>query len=314
MTESRPERGGWMEERLNPVERPVVREPQNDPTIDSLLQPKAIRLHAGEPPRYADEPTTEFESDPELDWKKNAGRNWNERFGYARGGGTGPTPPSDEEESRWKLWMAPPTRKQLQLKLVLCVVLYIGVVALFRLTDAQWAVKGKAFIASSLNESFDFTAVAALYEQWFDGAPSFIPIFGHNDPEEAKKVSGNAANPRFKPVSGTVSQPFTPGSKGVVIAAKAGAEVVAMDAGLVAGVQKAQDGMSTVTVRHADQTESVYGRLGAVYVQANDWIKGGESIGAVAAQSGKSGDSPGLFMSIRKKGEYVNPADVIPFD
>jgi len=313
MTDSRSERGEWAEERLSRVKPPITQDPQADPTIDDLLQHGAIRLYAGEPPRETDEPA-DFEPDPEVAWKKNAGRNWNDRFGYTRTSGVQPAPPNDEEESRWKLWMAPPTRKQLQLKLILCFVLYIGVVALFRLTDAPWADKSKAFIASSLNESFDFTTVAALYEQWFDGAPSFIPIFGHNDPVEAKKVTGNAASPRFKPVSGAVAEPFASGSKGVVIATKAGAEVAAMDAGLVSGVQTAQDGMSTVTIRHADQTESVYARLGAVYVKTNDWVKGGEPIGAVAAQNGKSGASPGLYLSIRKKGEYVNPADVIPLD
>lgn len=50
-----------------------------------------------------------------------------------------------------------------------------------------WALKAQDFVSDALNKDMDFAAAQVWYEEHFDGAPSFIPIFGDEE-QPAQKL------------------------------------------------------------------------------------------------------------------------------
>lgn len=77
-----------------------------------------------------------------------------------------------------------------------------------------WSYKVQAFVSDALSNDMDFTAVRVWYEENFNGAPAFIPIFGDKD-EPAQKAA--AHHELSAPVAGSIVEPFASTLKGVEI-------------------------------------------------------------------------------------------------
>ncbi|UUZ84405.1 M23 family metallopeptidase [Paenibacillus sp. P26] len=230
--------------------------------------------------------------DPELEWN----RKWRRDLSaYSRSPGYRTSGPS---------------RDRIGAQIVISGLIAALVWGLFQLNE-PWAENGKRFIVSALNESFDARSLAVWYENKFGGGPSFLPAMDPAKHQDAEKVSA-ASKHYFVPLQGKVIAAFTPGQSGILVQAKPGAPVAAMDTGLVTYAGVREDSGYTIIIRHTDGMETVYGHLEQGAVRVNDWIKGGETVGTLSKASGSASGT--LFFAISKDGKPVNPTDVITFD
>lgn len=204
---------------------------------------------------------------------------------------------------------APPSPRKITLKLLVGCMLYAGLYGMFQLNE-PWANKGKEFIAASLTESYDFTALSNWYENRLGGSPSFIPSF-NREGDEAVKVS-TSKRTMYAPVQGTIIKPFDGTNQlGVNLNTLDYAPVYALDTGQVIFSGVAADTGLTVIIRHPNGLQSLYGGLGEASVEVGDWMKVGEPIGKA---SKKDPDKGTLYVAFTKDGRPFNPTDVISFD
>ncbi|MFE5320147.1 peptidoglycan DD-metalloendopeptidase family protein [Paenibacillus sp. NPDC056579] len=235
--------------------------------------------------------------DPEYVWKQKWNREMtlhDDRYGDLRYGGSGQRPGMN----------------RLRTKLIVSCFLFAAVWGLFQ-WDHPLANKGKAYISSALNDSFQFQSVALWYEQRFGGSPSLLPALNTLYQEEAQKVDVVSKH-YFAPVKGKIIAPYEASRLGVTVETSSDTPVAAMDTGLVVYVGNKEDTGYTIIIRHTNGLQSVYGWVEQGRVELNDWIKGGETIGTVSKNSSKP--SGYLYFAVSKDSKFVNPADVVNFD
>lgn len=235
-------------------------------------------------------------NDPEFVWKQKWHHDMSQReYEYNDG----------PERSRFM-----PNKGGLRLKLIVSCFIFALIWGLF-----QWnhplANKGKAYISSALNESFQFQSVALWYERQFGGTPSLLPALNTFQQEEAQKVDFVSKH-YFSPVKGKIIAPFETSRLGVTVETKSDTPVAAMDTGLVVYVGNKEETGYTIIIRHTNGLQSVYGWIEQGKVELNDWIKGGETIGTVSKNSSKQAGY--LYFAVSKDNKFVNPADVVQFE
>jgi len=245
----------------------------------------------------------ETEPDPELLWKKGQGR-WQDSGGYHTGGSGGDDYFGDKK--RPSFWTA------LFLRLMISALIFIGIWGIERY-EPDWAFPVRAFVARALTEEMDFGAIEAWYERNIGGAPSFIPIFNHN---EDKGMKVGATGGFISPLTGHLANPFALSLKGVEVIPKEltadNTMVRSIDTGRVLDVKlDALTGM-TVTIQHSNGYKSIYGHLEQALVSKGDWIEGGNPIGNLGSTEGET--LPTLYFAIKKNDQFIDPADVISFD
>jgi murein DD-endopeptidase MepM/ murein hydrolase activator NlpD len=150
--------------------------------------------------------------------------------------------------------------------------------------------------------------------------------------ELAKHLGGGAGSADFgphldgmpqlaQPVVGTLTSRYGPRvghdgtthmHQGLDLAAKHGSPVTAAAAGTVIHAGAAGNYGNLVTVRHADGFETRYAHLSAVGVKVGDKVEPGQALGNVGS-TGLS-DGPHLHFELRKGGEAVDPAALLPLN
>ncbi|MGG1598867.1 M23 family metallopeptidase [Paenibacillus naphthalenovorans] len=238
----------------------------------------------------------EHRHDPEVEWKRKLQREWSRyEHSYEENGG-GPSEPRTN---------------RLAVRIMLSGVLFALVWGMFQV-EHPLANKGKEVVTGALTESIDTAFLSAWYEVTFGSVPSFLPVFDSSKHQDAQKVSAGSRH-YFPPVQGKLIAAFTPVQGGVLVEAKTGTPVSALDTGLVTFAGLREDTGFTVVLRHSSGMESVYGQLEQGKVKVGDWIKGGETIGTVSPP--RQGQSSGsLYFAVSKDGNPVDPTDVVPFD
>ncbi|AIQ20080.1 MULTISPECIES: M23 family metallopeptidase [unclassified Paenibacillus] len=176
-----------------------------------------------------------------------------------------------------------------------------------------WALKAQDFVSDALNKDMDFAAAQVWYEEHFDGAPSFIPIFGDEE-QPAQKVT--AAHALSAPLEGSIVRPFAATLKGVEIMpaedSKGSITVKSVDTGRVLSVNNEAQGGIRVTVRHTGSVTAEYGHLSGTKLAVDDWIQSGDTVGWM--QETKDAETGLLFFAIMKDKTYIDPAEVVSFD
>jgi stage IV sporulation protein FA len=176
-----------------------------------------------------------------------------------------------------------------------------------------WSHKAQAFVFDALNNEMDFKAVRVWYEEHFNGAPAFIPIFGDTE-ESAEKV--NAPHELSSPLAGNVVQPFATTLKGVEILpqedSSGSVTVKSVDMGRVLSVSREAQGGIRVTVRHTGKLTAEYGHLSGTRLKADDWLESGEAVGWMV-DPGTEPESM-FFFAVMKDKTYIDPAEVVSFD
>ncbi|WP_165822379.1 M23 family metallopeptidase [Paenibacillus montanisoli] len=257
-------------------------------------------------------PTQLMEDDPERLWKANPNP-W-ESAGWQ----IAPLPSKDVRASKMGGPKAPNERdyrfivRGLFIQTAISAALFMIVFALFKL-DMPIAKKGQQAVTAALTEEMNFDAAAALYKDWFAGAPSFIPMFGDRGGEETRLTEGAVELPIVSPISGgSVVRTFAETLSGVELAGEPGQEVVAAETGRVLVVSNDGELGETVVVQHANERVTVYGHLGPVQVAVNDWIEAGKPIGRLPVA--EEGQQSLLYFAVKERGKYVDPADIVPID
>ncbi|MFC0469413.1 peptidoglycan DD-metalloendopeptidase family protein [Halalkalibacter kiskunsagensis] len=196
-------------------------------------------------------------------------------------------------------------------RVMAAICLFLMMAILFQSSVPQ-AEGVKQFVKDSYEQEFQFTAVANWYENQFGRPLALIPMnqdIAQGDPNEQVEMA------YALPASGTISQDFEHNGKGILVETGMDAEVEAVKGGQVTkvGRDESEDNLGrTVTVKHYDGTESLYGMLDKVEVNLYDYIKAGFVIGTVStnAEAGK-----GIYyFALKKDDQYINPSEVISFD
>lgn len=121
------------------------------------------------------------------------------------------------------------------------------------------------------------------------------------------------------PVAGTLTSRYGPRTghdgtvhlhQGLDLAARLGTPVTAAAAGEVVHAGPAGDYGNLVTVRHADGFETRYAHLSAIGVAVGDRVQPGQPLGNVGS-TGRS-DGPHLHFELRRRGEALDPAELLP--
>ncbi|WNS43593.1 M23 family metallopeptidase [Paenibacillus sp. MMS20-IR301] len=176
-----------------------------------------------------------------------------------------------------------------------------------------WALKSQFFITDALSNDMDFAAVQVWYEEHFNGAPSFIPIFGGRE-EPAEKVT--AAHELTPPLAGSIARPFAASLNGIEIIPSADSSdsvtVKSVDTGRVLSVSKEAQGGIRITVRHTGDITAEYGHLSGTRLAVDDWVQSGDPVGWL--QGTEDAQVPLLFFAIMKDKSYIDPAEVVSFD
>lgn len=200
-------------------------------------------------------------------------------------------------------------RGTLKKQAVCSVLLFAAVWALFQ-WDHPSVSAGQAFVKTALSEEIRFEEAYAWYEARFGELPAFVPTWGRL-PEQAEHAGAEAVRSYISPASGSIVEPFGGIRSGAGIVVKtAGASVSSMDAGLVLYAGETRETGLTIVVRHADGMQSVYGYLGEISVDEDDWVDAGQRIGAVRPSSG-GGAGGLLYFAVKKGNSFVNPTDVV---
>ncbi|MEO1238488.1 MAG: M23 family metallopeptidase, partial [Pseudomonadota bacterium] len=126
-------------------------------------------------------------------------------------------------------------------------------------------------------------------------------------PEPAKleetRTEASTSSRFGMPVRGKIARPYSKGtSDGIGIAAPAGADVVAADAGTVAAITRDTNQVPIVVLRHRDNLLTVYAGVEGVAVQKGDQVTRGQKIGQV-----RDGDPALLHFEVREGFESVDP-------
>jgi stage IV sporulation protein FA len=176
-----------------------------------------------------------------------------------------------------------------------------------------WSLRAQDFIVDALSKEMDFEAARVWYEQNFNGAPAFIPIFGGEN-EPAQKVT--ALHLLNSPIEGNVVQPFVSTLRGVGIVptvdSSGSVAVKSVDVGRVLSVSREPQGGIRITVRHTGNLTAEYGHLNGTQLEVDDWVQSGDTVGWLQREDSSSLTM--LYFAVMKDKSYIDPAEVIAFD
>ena len=241
--------------------------------------------------------TREEEPDPEKMWKENR----NHWYGM----NDTPTPPASR----------PSFAASFIRKLSVSMVLFGAVWGLFSIEE-PWAFKARGFIVEGLSREMDFQAAQTWYDEHFEGAPSFIPIFGQTE-DNSTKVNSLVMRGLSSPVNGVLTQSFAVDLKGIRLVpvenTRYSREVKSIETGRVLEIRQLEDQTLSVTIQHTGNRTAVYSGLSATAMKVNSWVESGDVVGMLPAAS--AGEEPGALYFVLKEGDRaVDPAGVISFD
>lgn len=139
-------------------------------------------------------------------------------------------------------------------------------------------------------------------------AEAMMRTFSPAEPPDPLACLGLGDCGRISSGYGFRNDPFTGEPQfhaGLDIAAPEGRSFASLAAGRV--VQAGENGGLglSVTVRHADGSEAVYGHLKAVRVQAGEAVRAGQPLGEIG-QTGRA-TGPHLHLEIRRQGRSLDP-------
>ena len=105
------------------------------------------------------------------------------------------------------------------------------------------------------------------------------------------------------PVQGRIIRPYERGkNEGIGIAAGAGTNVVAADAGTVAAITRDTDGVPILVLRHEGNLLTVYAGVDDLKVKKGDNVKRGQTVASV-----RNGDPSFLHFEVREGFDSVDP-------
>lgn len=122
-------------------------------------------------------------------------------------------------------------------------------------------------------------------------------------PLEDRQTAASDTSRLRMPVQGRIIRTFTKGkNEGIGIAADAGEDVVAADAGTVAAITRDTDQVPILVIRHENNLLTVYAGVDEIAVEKGDKVERGETIAVVRAAN-----PPFLHFEVREGFDSVDP-------
>ncbi|MDQ0156110.1 M23 family metallopeptidase [Robertmurraya andreesenii] len=164
----------------------------------------------------------------------------------------------------------------------------------------------KSFVTKSMEQDFQFTAVADWYENQFGKPLALLPT---NQKEENEP---NLNQEYALPAAARILEDFGENGQKITIETEKDAAVAAMSEGRVRFVGEEEGFGKTVIIQHADKSETWYGNLASIDVNLYEFVKKGASVG-VASDAG-DGTKGTFYFAIKKGDDFIDPIQVIQFD
>lgn len=142
-----------------------------------------------------------------------------------------------------------------------------------------------------------------------DETPSAALPASATPPAPNLGTPSNTSSARFsQPVQGSIFRGYNPGTnEGIDIAAPAGTDVKAADAGSVAAVTTNTSGVAIVVIKHDDGLLTVYTNIDRLTVNKGDTVSRGQTIGKIRVS-----DPSFLHFEVRRGLQSVDPTDFLP--
>ncbi|WP_338473264.1 M23 family metallopeptidase [Niallia sp. XMNu-256] len=168
------------------------------------------------------------------------------------------------------------------------------------------------FVTDSMNEEFQFAAVSDWYETTFGKPIVLFPEKTETD-NQTEVVDGGDNRPHYAlPASGRILEEFGENGQRITIETGKGANVEAMNGGLVLEIGEKEGFGQTVVIQHPDKRKSWYGNLSSVDVTLYQYIEKGTVVGK--ATDYEDGTNSSFYFAIKEGDDFVDPIQVIQFD
>jgi stage IV sporulation protein FA len=195
-------------------------------------------------------------------------------------------------------------KEVLMFKILCSALLTLAVAIIFKNTSPSLE-NTRALIQEAMSQEFQFASIANWYENTFDQPLALFPTKSGNK-------SNFTATPDYAvPASGKVKESFDETRQGVMIETEAGADIEAINDGLVVFAGKKEGLGNTVIIQHVDRTESWYGHLQTIDVTLYQPVSSGEKIGTAQMTNEQAGQ---FYFAIKKDNHFIDPIQVISFE
>lgn len=186
------------------------------------------------------------------------------------------------------------------LKGALSLVLFV-ISFLFFKTDFIHSTEQKLWFEKQLTKEFPFATVNAWYFERFGHPLAFNP-----------QNNGNIIDFEHQalPVIGEVSEPFHLNGEGIKISSDVATPVKAWQDGIVIFSGNDRTTKKTVTIQHADKSETSYGLLSTIDVHLYQYVRAGQAIGMFHPDDVQKD----IYFSIEKDDSFIDPVQVIYVD
>ncbi|WP_156920597.1 peptidoglycan DD-metalloendopeptidase family protein [Thermicanus aegyptius] len=166
-------------------------------------------------------------------------------------------------------------------------------------TPLPWSETVHSFLTQRFAEEFPFEVVKGWVERELGSSSlTLLPLLQKKEEETVTVFS--------LPLKGTIVEDFKSNGNGVILETGVRSPVHPIGTGWVRFVGKTKGLGKAIVIQHGDGKVSIYGYLGEIYVNTEDWVYPDMVIALVAEQS--------LYLSVREKDQAINPMDVIPFE
>lgn len=189
---------------------------------------------------------------------------------------------------------------KLMMKAILAGVLFFSVALLMNSNHSLFA-KPQEVANQLLRNEFPFAKVNVWYKEVFGSPLAFAPDSDvrHNETKEV-----------VMPVSGDIVETFQMNGKGVKISPGKEVDVVAHHEGVVIFAGNLPETGKTITVQHADGTNSSYGYLSDLDVHLYQFVTANQRIGKFTPTA----TNEVVYFSLEKDNTFLDPVKVIEVD
>lgn len=192
-------------------------------------------------------------------------------------------------------------------KILASACLFLIIAIMFK-NNAGTFEPARNFVMKTMENDFQFVAVANWYEEKFGKPLALLPF---KEEEEGKKE----LTPKTEyalPASARILEDFQENGQRITIETSKDAAVIAMSEGLVKFAGKKDGFGKTVIISHADNSESWYGNLEEINVNLMEYAEKGTELGkSTAMEDGMKGS---FYFAIKKGDDFIDPIQVIPFE
>lgn len=182
-------------------------------------------------------------------------------------------------------------------KAILAGILFFTV-ALLMESELDSLAKPKDVASNLLQNEFPFAKVNYWYQEAFGSPLAFSPQSDFTPGIETDGVL---------PVIGQITESFQVNGQGVKISPGKEVDVFSHQAGVVIFAGRNGETEKTITIQHADGTDSSYGFLSDIEVYNYQYVTANQRIGRFVPETG----SDAVYFSLEKDNDYIDPIAVL---